>query len=280
MKYKNDIKNYKKITHAKTSSHACEIFNPYRLWSCLIIAVFIFFQLGTEVHALDLVSKIKISPKDSSSPCGINDECDINGTPMIMESKEDVGGNKVRFATVFEDNHQIKYFIKKERLETHKIPIFFDAIFASRVLNLVFSGGAQRFPFVTLGIDTDDNNKLYTISEELKGYKTVYDIFYENQDQWPFASDNIPDIETLYVALYLIGSGDPHPKNIVFSLTKSFFGDVDLDVAFKNHTSYQNPAIKSIEVTPISYNLALRDFSCTDPCANFLFVTDSLPPIS
>jgi hypothetical protein len=182
----------------------------------------------------------------------------VNGVEASEVIKLGVG------KVMFYEFGAIHYFAKNARVPP-------DAVVASEILNFIYNQ-TQRFPKIYLGYNPS-RETWYTFSEKLKGYRTIHDLYKNNNANNPFAMNKpsiLADLASVYVALYLVGGGDVHPGNIVYSVEHQIFGDVDLDDYFRYHI-----ASKDLKNKDTNHPLALREFNCSDPCQNFLYSTDS-----
>ncbi len=222
----------------------------------LFALAFIFTSCESASHGLRLVSAVE------------SDLQKIDGASVLMHANQFSGASGVKAGTV----DGVKYYFKTQQLGLS----LFDSIIASQILSLPFSGDQQRFPLITLGVRKSDR-AVFSISQELAGYKTIIDLYHESaHDSWPFkggSTEQLDDLSHLYAGLFLIGGGDPHPGNVAYSKSKNFFGDVDLDVAFKWHIPFSNSSKDA--VSAFQSDLALKEFECQNPCPNFLYTTDS-----
>ena len=215
----------------------------------------------------------------------------LNGVRGVFDKKKNYGGGHVRTFQI--DN--IKYYSKKKlKRRTQNDIIKFGFVFesfqnavstviASRILNHIFSGTDKRFPVVFLGYDPNNEQvAFYFISQDINAYnnlvfRTVYDHCIQEQKETALfckGEEELKDLAILYVGLYLVGGGDPHSQNIVYSYEKNHFGSIDLDDAFKSHVSKDIKKEKSYHRGKES-STALLDFDCDSPLKNFLIETKS-----
>lgn len=174
---------------------------------------------------------------------------------MINEVKKD--GKVVRYKV------GEKYiFLKKHKSLGKAINSFV----AFRVLHAVSDPHNARYPNYVLGFEPSAK-ALYSISEALEGYMPVGSLSRANNPFFSQKSNALDDLGHLYATLFLVGAGDYHAYNVFHDLGRGFFGDVDLDIAFKK---YKQKASASDKLGAQHHPLAMRAFNCYDPLASFL----------
>lgn len=206
-----------------------------------------------------------------------------DGRVIFVEHGENVG----YLISYIPDKENVKiisyknkiYFIKDVAINTRILELRdkIGGVIASHILNHIFKGKDKRYPFLKLAFNPeyDGEETFYVLSEKLEEFTSI-----ETMQPYEKAEIKANDLENLYMGIYLIGSGDPHMRNIFYNPTNYHLGSVDLDVSFKEHTGYHTQRRYNEKTTPDFFkkysDLAIRTINCNNIFTNFLFVTDSM----